>query len=389
MDATPLSFGLDGLQALIDVLDDRGYAVSGPRLRDGAIGVGPLVSVDELPAGWRDEQEPGRYRLVRRDDEARFGWAVGPQTWKPLVHPPRAKTVTMTRDEPGGAVHVEVERRRPERRAFVGVRPCEVAAIAKLDGVLLTDDRPEPGYAARRSELFVVAVDCTAPAASCFCASMGTGPALPPAEDGHRRAPADIELTELLDDDGGPRYLARHRSEAGHDVLEAVAGRAAATPAGAGELDRERAAFAAARDAMPRRLDTDGLHHAMLSSYGHRQWAEIAERCLACGNCTAVCPTCFCTSAVDTGDLAGTVTERWREWDNCYSLEFSRVGPKETRSSVTARYRQWLVHKLGTWHDQFGESGCVGCGRCITWCPVGIDLTVEVPALRAASGGGS
>jgi ferredoxin len=153
---------------------------------------------------------------------------------------------------------------------------------------------------------------------------------------------------------------------------------AALTPADERELS---AAFEAAATSMTRTLHTDGLHEALLGALGSAHWDEIAERCLACGNCTAVCPTCFCTRPEDLTDLSGTRTERWQVWDTCYSLEFTRLGAGHVRPSTASRYRQWLVHKLGTWHDQFGESGCVGCGRCITWCPVGIDLTAEIPLL--------
>ncbi len=381
MDRLPLVIGLNGLQCLIDVLVARGMEVSGPQVRDATIAARPLASVDQLPTGWRDEQAPGHYRLAPRDDEARFGWAVGPQTWKPLVHPPHVRTTTMTQHRAREAVHVEVHRHRPRRRAFVGVRPCELSAISKLDGVLLTAERPEPVYAAHRSELFLVVVNCTAPAGTCFCSSMGTGPAVPADRD--EGEPGDIELTELLDIDGRPRYLARALSADGRDVLTAIAETVDAPAADEGDLDTERAQLAAATAAMDRALDTDGLHEALLANVRHPHWDEIGDRCLACGNCTAVCPTCFCTSIADDGDLSGEVHERWRHWDNCYNPEFSRIGPTIKRESVAARYRQWLVHKLSTWHDQFGESGCVGCGRCITWCPVGIDLTEEVPVLRA------
>ncbi len=98
-----------------------------------------------------------------------------------------------------------------------------------------------------------------------------------------------------------------------------------------------------------------------------------------------MCPTCFCTDTEDVTDLTGDHAERWRRWDSCFSLDFSFVHGGTIRSSTRSRYRQWLTHKLGTWWAQFGESGCVGCGRCIAWCPVGIDLTEEVAALETAA----
>ncbi len=133
---------------------------------------------------------------------------------------------------------------------------------------------------------------------------------------------------------------------------------------------------------MGRTMDTAGLKDLLCRNYEHPRWDEVAARCLACANCTMACPTCFCTTVEDVTDLTGTHAERWRKWDSCFSLDFSYIHGGSVRSSARARYRQWMTHKLATWMDQFGTSGCVGCGRCITWCPVAIDITEEVRAIR-------
>jgi Fe-S-cluster-containing hydrogenase component 2 len=133
---------------------------------------------------------------------------------------------------------------------------------------------------------------------------------------------------------------------------------------------------------MGRTLATDGLREVLLRQLDSPHWDEVGERCLACANCTLVCPTCFCSSVEDVSDLDGSHAERWRRWDSCFNPGFSHIHGGEVRNSTGARYRQWLTHKLATWHDQFGTSGCVGCGRCVTWCPVGIDLTAEAARLR-------
>ena len=133
---------------------------------------------------------------------------------------------------------------------------------------------------------------------------------------------------------------------------------------------------------MGRALDTGNIQGLLYENAEHPRWEQVAQRCLTCGNCTMVCPTCFCTTVEDTTNLAGDQAARTRRWDSCFSLDFSYIHGGPVRSSTRARYRHWITHKFAAWIDQFGSSGCVGCGRCITWCPVGIDVTEEIRSLR-------
>jgi sulfhydrogenase subunit beta (sulfur reductase) len=354
----------DGLAALLDVLGRDGRTVLGPTVRDGAIVIDEVEGIDDLPAGWGDEQGPGSYRLVRRDDDALFGHVVGPHSWKAELFPPRTLLVRSTRTEDGFTVETPEGHRTA---AFVGVRPCDLRAIETQDLVFDQTAHPDPTYQARRAEAVVVAVQCTDPAATCFCTSMGTGP----------RADAgfDLALTEILD--GGHRFVVEVGSEVGRSLLADVAH--APAPATDVEAAHRRSEEAAAR--IERRVDTEGLPARLAATLEHPQWDDVAERCLTCANCTMVCPTCFCGSVEDTTDLTGDHAERWRSWDSCFTLDHSYVHGGSVRSSTRSRYRQWLTHKFGTWHDQFGVSGCTGCGRCIAWCPVGIDVTAELAAL--------
>lgn len=380
------AFGVDGLQALIDVLVDDGREVLGPRVSRGVVTVGPLDSTDQLPSGWTDEQAPGRYRLRHSGHDGCFGWTVGPLAWKPLLHPPSVETMTVGEDA-GAGVAVRVRRVAPSRRAFLGVRPCEVAAIATHDTVLRDAEHPDPTYVELRKDLFVVAVDCTEPAATCFCTSAGTGPAVRDDLDGL----PDLRLTELCRPDASPVYLAQPMSDEGTAALHEVAARVDVSPVDAALATAAASALDDARAAMAPRFAAAELRDELRSRATSDAWERVAADCVACGNCTAVCPTCFCTRMDDHTDLDGVV-HRTRQWDSCFGLEFSRVGAP-VRSSVADRYRQWLQHKLSTWYDQFGEPGCVGCGRCITWCPVGIDITAgaaavsdsEAPADRAGA----
>jgi ferredoxin len=363
-----------GLDGLLGALRDRGYRVIGPTVRDGAVVLDELGSIEDLPSGWADEQAPGRYRLVRRGGGARFGWAVGPRSATAFLHPPRdlVSVAVRTRDGAWGPAEPPPD---PPPVALVGIRPCDLAAIEVLDRVFLDPVHGDPAYARRRATAFVAVVECGVPAATCFCASVGTGPGV---DDAGR---ADLVLTELPGE-ADAVYVAVAGSEEGTEVLSGLGPREA-SPA---ELAAARAVTAAASERMGRSLDVEGLHDLLLGNPEHPRWDDVAERCLTCANCTMVCPTCFCADVQDRTDLSGERAERWRVRDSCFGLGFSYVHGGSVRTSARARYRHWLTHKLAGWVDQFDVIGCVGCGRCITWCPVGIDLTEEARALRAAVG---
>jgi len=353
-------FDKAALHRLVEVLIERGYRVVGPTLRDNAIVLDELESAADLPRGWGVDVAPGHYRLRRRDDDAAFGHSSGPQSWKQFLHPPRQRLWSGSRD---GTVDPEDE---APRYAFLGVRGCDLAAIATLDRVLGRAQFPDNSFVSRHRQIFVVAVNCTEPGGLCFCASMGTGPAVGPGYD--------LSLTERLDGDA-VSYLVDVGTQEGADVLAAISHR----PASTAEISSSRADVEAASHRMGRQMPDTDLRDLLIRSRESPQWEEVASRCLTCGNCTMVCPTCYCTSTEDVNDLTGQHAERWQHWASCYEFDFTYVhGGGSVRQSGASRYRHWLTHKLGSWHDQFGMSGCVGCGRCIAWCPTGIDITEEM-----------
>jgi sulfhydrogenase subunit beta (sulfur reductase) len=356
------------LADLFAAIHERGYDVVGPTIREGAIVYAELKSDNELPIGWTDRQEAGTYRLERRADEAVFGFAVGPHSPKKYLLPPVLALWKATRDARGG-VNVAPSEEKPRKIALVGLRSCEFHAIAIQDRVMTGGAYTDSHYASQRENLLLVGVNCAVAGATCFCTSMGTGPRITSAHD--------LALTELIGD-GMHEFLVEIGSETGARLMESVPHRVANGQhvASAAEVTRQTAA------AMGRSLDTTEIKELLYANLEHSRWDEVAARCLGCTNCTMVCPTCFCTNVEDRISLDGTEAERVRVWDSCHSMEFSHLHGGSVRSSIKARYRQWLTHKLASWIDQFGTSGCVGCGRCITWCPVGIDLTEEVAAIR-------
>ncbi|MFZ2172995.1 MAG: 4Fe-4S dicluster domain-containing protein [Rhodococcus sp. (in: high G+C Gram-positive bacteria)] len=352
-----------GLDRMVDVLWGRGFRVIGPTVRDSAIVLEELDTGAKLPSGWGVSTGPGTYRLRRRDDEAVFGHSAGPQSWKQFLHPPRQQLWSAGRS---GTFTPPAEDDTP--LAFVGVRGCDLAAISVLRRVLCPDVNADTATARRFRNLFIVAAHCTEPGEVCFCASMGTGPAAGPGYD--------LALTERVDD-SGHSFLVEVGTDAGRAVLADLDRR----PATATEIDGARSAVASAAGRMGRAMPERDLRSLLHSARDADVWQDVASRCLTCGNCTMVCPTCFCTTSEDVTDLTGEHAERWQHWSSCFEPNFTELHSGNVRVSGESRYRQWMSHKLGTWFDQFGTSGCVGCGRCVDWCPVGIDITEEAARL--------
>jgi ferredoxin len=353
------------LPSLLAVLQRAGYQVLGPQVRDGAIVYDRLQHVDQLPFGVRDRQSPGAYRLEAVTSPRRFAWANGPQALKPLLFVPRERLWRAERGPDGVLSFIEAAVEAPAL-AVLGVRACDLAALALHDRHFLHGAASDPHYAARREQMLLIAVHCTHSADTCFCASTGDGP--------RATSGFDLALSEL--DDG---FLVETGSEAGERI-------AAQLPLEMASADQQRTAAAeveAAAAVQTRRLPGGALRDTLFARLEHPRWEAVAERCLSCGNCTSVCPTCFCSREQEDASLDGRTSEHVRDWDSCFSQQHSYIHGITIRSGTRERYRQWLTHKLAGWHDQFGRSGCVGCGRCITWCPVGIDLTEEAAAIAA------
>jgi ferredoxin len=369
------SFLLDpdsGLDALVKALTDDSYRVIGPMSRDGVIVYDDVERGADMPTGVAVEQSAGRWRLTVGDRPTRFGWTPGADSWKRFVLPPHQEVLRVRRMDGSFVVTRPPSPDRP--LALIGARDCEISALGILDRVMLDPVHPDPRYAERRTDTFVVAVTCGEPAATCWCTSMGGGPV--------PRTGYDIVLTEVVD--------GRHRliATAGTDRGRALLTRLDTTLATEADRAAADAVATAAASAMPARLPGADLPSLMAGMH-HPHWDDVAARCLSCGNCTMVCPTCFCSSLSDTAPLgadhdSGAETVRMQEWASCFQLDHSYLAGHPVRATTLSRYRQWLTHKLQTWPEQFGTMGCVGCGRCTTWCPAGIDLAEEAGVLIGA-----
>ena len=340
-----------------------GYTTVGPRVQDGAVTYGPVERLSDLPQGYTSEQDAGRYRLVAAGHPRYFDVTPGPHTWKQYLFPPRTTLFTLRRADRGWTT--ESRDGIAPRFALIGVRGCELEALHVQDRVFLREDQIDPIYRERRRRLFILAVNCLRPGGTCFCASMGTGPRV--------GGGFDLALTELDE-----VFLVEIGSEVGRTLMADLAWESASAflqHAAAQGCER------AARQ-MGRTVHVEGLPETVMERLEHPRWSDVGKRCLSCGSCTLVCPTCFCWDTQDHSAVKCDQTRRDRVWDSCFNPSYSYQTGGNTRPNVRSRYRQWLAHKVGAWKGQFDTMGCVGCGRCITWCPAGIDITEEIAALQ-------
>jgi sulfhydrogenase subunit beta (sulfur reductase) len=360
---TPVQF-----EKLLDAIKDSGYKLLGPKVEEETIILDELASARDLPIGWTDEQSPGKYRLKPRGDAAYFGYNLGPHSWKKYLFPPKEKLWTAKRQEDQRLVLWQ-EVQPQEKLAFIGVRACEMQGILVLDKVFSNTVASSSQYQRRRENLFIVAVNCTTAAGTCFCVSMNAGPTV---DTGY-----DLSLTEVIDPP--THFFVVASGSCRGEVLLSSLDLRDATPE---ECLSAKIHVDRTVDMMVRHVDNANVPAMLMDSWDAHRWDKVAERCINCANCTLACPTCFCSDVQEEVSMDGTHAERWQRWESCFNLSHSYIHGGSIRSTASSRYRQWLTHKFGTWWQQFGVSGCIGCGRCIAWCPVGIYVTEELALLQ-------
>ncbi len=339
--------GNEGLRLLFDELQRLDYVIVGHKVVDGALRLERVNEFNELAVGVEDVQSPGRYSLVEGDF-----FRHGPDSPKKFLYPSELVLFKVSPDWSITSPDVKID-----RTAFFGLKPCDLAAIKVLDRVLLNVDE---FYTLYRENMAIIVENCTRPGNTCFCASMGTGP--------RARDSFDLAYTRL-----GDKLVMEAGSELGIRLLNALE----VEPIDDVTYgDFVRVLNEAAEKARAG-FEADNLPELLELKIASPVFREVAEKCLGCANCNMVCPTCFCFDVIDVPRVDGSA-ERVRVWDGCLNYTYAQVAGGHFRPDLWARYRHFVLHKFTYWMKQFGTYGCVGCGRCVTWCPVGIDLREAV-----------
>ena len=355
----------ENFEQLIFQLMEMGYTVIGPVEKGGAISMDIIDHFSDLARGFSDVQSPGRYQLERDGKgESFFDFVIGHMSLKNHLNPSRHRLWKSEKNDEGRLIF-QMEKAPETKYAFVGVRSCDLMAL-KVQSKVFEGDYPNTWFQKLKSNALFISTSCNHPSDNCFCTTMGHGPK---PSDGF-----DLNLNEI----SPGNFLVTAGSEDGMKILSGLKLEKAKEDA----VSKEELLYNQALSKLEKRFDMEEVRGLLKEKINHPHWEEIAKKCLSCANCTMVCPTCFCTTTEDLNDLKGKITERWLSWDSCFNQDFSYIHGSHVRDSTKSRYRQWMTHKLSNWHDQFDTSGCVGCGRCITWCPVGIDITKELQALK-------
>ena len=258
--------------------------------------------------------------------------------------------------------------KEPEPRLIFGIRPCDAKAFKVLDKIFTNDQYEDVFWTTKRDASVLIGLGCNAPCPTCFCTSVGAGPF-------HEQG-LDVLAFDLGDD-----LLLKPLTEKGEQILEQAGGLADADDQA---LKAAADLKTAAEASMTSHVETDKIaEREVMELFEAGHWEAVQERCLNCGVCTYVCPTCHCFDIQD--EVAGDVGDRVRNWDSCMSWLFTAHGTGHNpRPDKMSRVRQRFMHKFKYIPlKRDGDIGCVGCGRCIVSCPVNIDIRDVVRDMNA------
>jgi sulfhydrogenase subunit beta (sulfur reductase) len=319
----------------------RRYEVWAPVRRDDAESGSPVVLFDRIAAGPDAVLDFANTRMSAKE-----------------VFFPRTEVMFLY-----DGLQVEEPPRAEGERVLFGVRPCDAASFCLLDSVFDTPEYPSVYYGDRRARTYVVVIGCTRPLNTCFCTTVGSGP-------------CDDKGADVLLSDVGTKYVVQAITEKGESLLEGAVLLQEATP----DDLREQARLAQeAAQRVSSGVVIEGLKERLDTMFDNPLWALVAEKCLGCGVCAYVCPTCHCFDVLDEADWPGVAGEsrgrRVRIWDCCqYPLFTQHASGHNPRPSGTGRIRQRIMHKFHYFVENFGETACIGCGRCVRNCPVNLDI---------------
>lgn len=254
-----------------------------------------------------------------------------------------------------------IDKRVPEpenieikKRIILGMRPCDIKSILILDKLFINEDYVDNYYKRLRDNTLIFGFGCNKPRTTCFCTSLESGPFFKEGSDGF--------ITDI-----GDKFIIEGITEGGKKLIEKLENADEDMVKAKGEIEKN------ANDTVPSSVKVEKIPQKLREMFEHPIWEEISERCLGCGVCTYLCPTCHCFDIQD--EVIDERGRRVKNWDSCmfpiFTLHGSGHQPREFRYQ---RMRQRIMHKFNYYEENFGVIACCGCGRCITQCPVNIDV---------------
>lgn len=260
---------------------------------------------------------------------------------------------------------IEPPAKNGQKQLLFGIRPCDARAMAILD-MTFEDAYKDPYYLEKRKKAVLVGLGCTNPCESCFCTSMGTSPT----------DPTNVDL--MLIDIGG-HFLIEEVTAKGKELIARTGGLEEATKDDEANAEKARET---AYNKVSRKLATEGIKDKLLDSFDDEEfWSKTAAKCISCGICTLLCPTCYCFDIND--EMVRGEGTRFRSWDSCGFPLYTKMPMENPRQEKWRRVRQKVCHKYEFYPMAFDVIACTGCGRCIRLCPVNWDITQVIESVPA------
>jgi sulfhydrogenase subunit beta (sulfur reductase) len=277
---------------------------------------------------------------------------------KASLLPPMEAMFRFQKDKEGYKIEPPPE--AENKRLLFGVRPCDARAMAIVD-MTFKDAYQDPYYLSKRNNTVLVGVGCTRPYESCFCTSMGVSPA--------ESADVDLMLVDIGDD-----FLIEEVTDKGKELTKGLQEATKEDEARAGQSKK------AAHDKVTRKLNTENIKDRLAASFDDQGfWEKTAAKCISCGICTLLCPTCYCFDISD--EMVKQEGTRFRSWDSCGFPNYTKMPMENPRQEKWRRVRQKVCHKYEFYPMTFDIIACTGCGRCVRLCPVNWDITQVIESV--------
>jgi len=252
------------------------------------------------------------------------------------------------------------------KKVIFGLRACDIRSLRLLDLVFAEGEYRDEAYTGRRNKNILITWSCTEPEETCFCTSFDSDPGRP-------------EFGDILAIDLKDGLILEAQSEVGEEILDKADD--LLRSAVQNQIKKAERLQLEAKDKVALEVGLDNIKNELSDRFDDPIYEKYASRCLGCGICTYLCPTCHCYDL--ESETWGQEGLRYRCWDSCMFSNYTRLaGGENPRPTKTERLRNRFLHKLQYFPEMYEQYGCTGCGRCLKYCPVSVDITKFIRQIK-------